>query len=83
MKKVLIFAAVAEAAKGLALLIFPAVVGQLLLGEQIAGLAIPIARLAGIALVAFGRMANPAQHAALIRPRASSARSSAASWPLP
>jgi hypothetical protein len=52
MKKVLIFAAVAEAATGLALLIFPAVIEQLLLGEQIAGLAIPIARVAGIALVA-------------------------------
>ena len=35
MKKVLIFAAVAEAATGLALLIVPSLVGQLLLGERI------------------------------------------------
>jgi len=35
MKKVLIFAAVAEAATGIALLIAPPLVGQLLLGEQL------------------------------------------------
>ena len=54
MRKVLIFAAVAEAATGLALLIAPLLVGQLLLGEQLTGIAIPIARVAGIALVALG-----------------------------
>ena len=54
MKKVLIFAAVAEAATGLALLIAPSLVGQLLLGEQLTGIAIPVARVAGIALVALG-----------------------------
>ena len=54
MKKVLIFSAVAEAATGLALLIAPSVVGQLLLGEQLTGIAIPVARVAGIALVALG-----------------------------
>ena len=54
MKKVLIFAAVAEAATGLALLIVPSLVGQLLLGEQLTGVAIPVARVAGIALVALG-----------------------------
>ena len=48
MKKVLIFAAVAEAATGLALLIAPSLVGQLLLGEQLTGIAIPVARVAGI-----------------------------------
>ena len=52
MKKVLIFAAVAEAATGLALLIAPSLVGQLLLGEQLTGIAIPVARVAGIALPA-------------------------------
>ena len=35
MKKVLIFAAVGEAATGLALLIVPSLVGQLLLGEEL------------------------------------------------
>ena len=54
MKKVLIFAAVAEAATGLALLIVPSLVGQLLLGEELAGVAIPVARVAGIGLVGLG-----------------------------
>ena len=54
MKKVLIFAAVGEAAIGLALLIVPSLVGQLLLGEQFTCVAIPVARVAGIALIALG-----------------------------
>jgi hypothetical protein len=54
MKWVLIFAAVAEAATGLALLIVPSFVGQLLLGEELTGVAIPVARVAGIALIALG-----------------------------
>ena len=54
MKKVLIFAAVAEAATGLALLIVPSLVGQLLLGEELTGVAIPVARVAGIALIGLG-----------------------------
>ena len=54
MKKSLIFAAVAEAATGLALLIVPALVGQLLFGEELTGLAIPVARVTGIALIALG-----------------------------
>jgi hypothetical protein len=48
------FAAVAEAATGLALLIVPALVGRLLLGEELVGVAIPVARVLGIALVALG-----------------------------
>ena len=54
MNRVLIFAAVGEAATGLALLIVPSLVGRLLLGEELTGVAIPIARVAGIALVALG-----------------------------
>jgi hypothetical protein len=54
MKKPLMFAAVAEAATGLALLVVPSLVGQLLLGEVLAGIAIPVARVAGIALIALG-----------------------------
>jgi hypothetical protein len=54
MKTVLIFAAVSEAATGLALLIVPSLVGQLLLGEELTGIAIPVARVAGIALIALG-----------------------------
>jgi hypothetical protein len=54
MKKVLIFAAVAEAATGLALLIVPSLVGHLLLGTERTGVSIPVARVAGIALIALG-----------------------------
>jgi hypothetical protein len=52
MKWVLIFAAVGEARMGLALLIVPTLVGRLLLGEELTGVAIPVARVAGIALIA-------------------------------
>ena len=52
MKHALTFAAVAEAATGLALLIVPSLVGQLLLGEQLTGVALQVARVAGIALIA-------------------------------
>jgi hypothetical protein len=52
MKRVLIFAAVGEAGTGLALLIVPSLVGRLLLGEELTGIAIPVARVAGIALIA-------------------------------
>ena len=54
MKKVLIFAAVAEAVTGLALLIVPSLVGQLLLGEELTGIAVPVARVAGIGLIGLG-----------------------------
>ena len=54
MKRVLIFAAVGEAGTGLALLIVPSLVGRLLFGEELAGVAIPVARVAGIALIALG-----------------------------
>jgi hypothetical protein len=54
MKKALMLAAVGEAATGLALLIVPSLVGQLLLGEEFTGDAIPVARVAGIALIALG-----------------------------
>jgi hypothetical protein len=53
-KTVLVFSAVAEAATGLALLIAPSLVGQLLLGEELAGVAIPVARVAGIGLIGLG-----------------------------
>lgn len=54
MKWVLIFAAVGEAGTGLALLIVPSLVGRLLLGEELTGIALPVARVAGIALIALG-----------------------------
>jgi hypothetical protein len=54
MKNALTFAAVAEAATGLALLIAPSLVVQLLLGEQLTGVATPVARVAGIILIGLG-----------------------------
>jgi hypothetical protein len=51
---VLKLTAVAEAATGLALLIAPSLVGQLLLGEAPTGIAIIVGRVAGIALIALG-----------------------------
>ena len=53
MRKVLTFAAVFEAATGLALLVVPLLVGRLLLGAELTD-AIPVARVAGIALIALG-----------------------------
>jgi hypothetical protein len=54
MKGAMIFAAVGEALTGLALLIVPGLVGRLLLGEELTGISIPVARVAGIALVGLG-----------------------------
>ena len=54
MKKALIFAAAGEVVTGLALLVIPSLVGWLLLGEELAGVAVPIARVTGIALIALG-----------------------------
>jgi hypothetical protein len=52
--RVLALAAVAEAATGLALLIVPSLVGRLLLGAELSGVASPVARVLGIALIALG-----------------------------
>ncbi|HUL12767.1 MAG TPA: hypothetical protein VLU73_11450 [Methylococcaceae bacterium] len=54
MKRVLILAAVGEAATGVALLVVPALVGRLLFGEELTGVAISVARVTGIALIALG-----------------------------
>jgi len=54
MKWVLIFAAVSEAATGVALLIEPSLVGQLLFGAELTGIAMTVARVTGIALIALG-----------------------------
>lgn len=54
MKDWLVLAAVLEAATGLALLIVPSLVGQLLFGTALTGMAITIAHVAGIALIALG-----------------------------
>jgi hypothetical protein len=54
MKRVLILTAVSEAATGVALLIVPSLVAQLLFGAGLTGIAITVARVTGIALIALG-----------------------------
>ena len=54
MKKLIPLAAVAEAATGLALLVVPSLVARLLLGAELTGVAFPVSRVAGIALIALG-----------------------------
>ena len=54
MKNVLIIATIGEVATGLALLVAPILTGQLLLGQELSGIAIPVARMLGIALIALG-----------------------------
>jgi hypothetical protein len=63
MKKVLIFAAIAEAATGVALLLVPSLVGRLLFGVELTGIAIPVARVLGIALVALSLACYPGETA--------------------
>jgi hypothetical protein len=54
MKGVLVLAAVSEIATGVALLIVPSLVGQLLFGVELTGMALTVARMTGIALMALG-----------------------------
>jgi len=54
MKRVLVLAAVSEAATGAALLLAPALVGQLLFGVELDGIATTVAHVSGIALIALG-----------------------------
>jgi hypothetical protein len=54
MKRVLAIAAISEAATGLALLLVPSLVGQLLFGAALTGIALTVARVTGIALISLG-----------------------------
>jgi hypothetical protein len=54
MKRVLALAAVSEAATGVALLVVPSLVGQLLFGAELTGIAVTVARVTGIALISLG-----------------------------
>ena len=54
MKKVLTITAAAEAGIGVGLIVVPSLVVRLLLGADLAGVANPLARVAGIALLALG-----------------------------
>ena len=60
MSKVLVLAAVGEVATGVALLLVPSLVGQLLLGAELTGVATTVARVTGIALIALGVACWPA-----------------------
>jgi hypothetical protein len=51
---VLPIAAVAEAGTGLALVVLPSLVAQVLLGQPLAGIAVPVARVAGLGLIGLG-----------------------------
>jgi hypothetical protein len=53
-KRALTLAAIAEIATGLALLVAPSLVGRLLLGEELIGVAAAVARVTGIALIGLG-----------------------------
>jgi hypothetical protein len=53
-KLLLAFTALAEAATGFALLVIPSLVGKLLLGAEPTSVALPLARVLGIALIALG-----------------------------
>lgn len=59
MKKVLVLAAIGEAATGLALLILPSLVVRLLFGAELTGVSIPVARVLGIALIGLGAACWP------------------------
>lgn len=52
--RILVAAALAEAATGLALVVAPALVVRLLLGSELPAAAVPVARVAGIALAGLG-----------------------------
>jgi hypothetical protein len=54
MRWALILAQAGEVATGVALLAVPSFVGRLLLGEELTGAAVAVARVAGIALIALG-----------------------------
>ena len=54
MKKLLAFAAIAEAATGMALMVVPSLVARLLFGADIAGASVVMSRITGIALIALG-----------------------------
>ena len=54
MKRVLVIASISEATTGLALLLVPSLVGHLLFGAALTGIALTVARVTGIALISLG-----------------------------
>ncbi len=59
MTNALKLAAIGETATGLALLVAPSVVASLLLGEAFDDVALPVVRVAGIALIGLGIACSP------------------------
>ena len=58
---VLVFAAIGEIATGLALLIVPSLVAQLLLGKELGGAGMAVGRVTGLALIGLGIACWPGQ----------------------
>ena len=63
MKKLLALAAVTELTTGLVFIVVPSMLGQLLLGAELTGIALPVARVLGIALIALGVACLPGRTA--------------------
>ncbi len=63
MNRLLRLTAIIEAATGVALIVVPLLVGRLLLGAELTGVAIPVARVTGIALIALGVACLPGSSA--------------------
>ena len=61
MNKPLAFAAIAEGATGVALVVVPSLVGRLLLGAELSGVTGVVGRVAGMALVALAIACWPGQ----------------------
>ena len=64
MKKVLALTAILEGATGLALLVRPSMVIQLLIGDGVSGAGIAVGRVAGLALVSLGLACWPKRNLA-------------------
>jgi hypothetical protein len=63
MNRLLSLAAVAEVLTGLALMAAPSIVGRLLSGAEFSSVTLPVARVAGIALIALGVACFPGEAA--------------------
>ncbi len=59
MKKVLVLAAMGEAAMGMVLLVYPLIVVRLLFGAEVVGAGVVMTRIAGISLIALGLACRP------------------------
>jgi hypothetical protein len=68
MNRALAVAAILEAATGLALIIDPALVARLLLGDVVAGAGAAVGRVAGLGLLSLAIACWPIQNATLDRP---------------